>query len=58
MASTSPYDLYDYPIVDPAAREGHIGNLTPAQQTKLDDLRAALVAEKFDSKRLDTLTLV
>lgn len=58
MASTSPYDRYDYPVADPEAREGHTGNLTSAQQTKLEDLRSALVAEKFDTKRLDTLTLV
>lgn len=58
MAPISPYDHYDYPIVNPEARQGHFGNLTSAQQAKLEDLRSALVADKFDAKRLDTLTLV
>lgn len=51
------YDDYDYPTADSEACEGHIGNLTSAQQAKLQDLRSALVQEGYTS-RLDTLTLV
>lgn len=57
MELDSQHDQYGYPTADPEACEGHIGHLTSAQQTKLQDLRSALVDEGYTT-RLDTLTLV
>ena len=55
--TTSKYDNYTYPTINPSSGAGHPGHTTPEQDEKVLQMRKEL-EEEGQTERLDTLTLV